>query len=71
LYKQILFYLLICIGISIPVLASESADDKKIAAAVDKFITEMVENHGFEKQQLDLWFDNAKINHKIIKTIKK
>lgn len=71
MYKQILFYLLICIGISIPVLASEPADDKKIAAAVDKFITEMVANHGFEKQQLALWFDNAKINHKIIKTIKR
>ncbi len=43
----------------------------KITAAVDKFITEMIANHGFEKQQLALWFDNAKVIHKIIKTIKR
>jgi len=68
LFKQILFYLLFSLILSVPAFANQS-EEKKLAIEVDKFINELVKDHKFQKHQLQPWFDKAKVNQKIIKTI--
>ena len=69
MYNQILLYLLTCFGLSLSVFASEPVDEKKIALEVEQFINQMVKDSGFEKQQLQKWFANAKANQSILKKI--
>ncbi len=58
-------------SLSVPAFASKNQTDeqKQLTIEIDKFINEMVDKHNFQKKHLQKWFENAKPNNKILKTI--
>jgi len=71
LYKQILIYLLINIGLSHSLFAADTATEKSVAIDVNNFKQMMIKKHGFTEAELQKWFDTAKVNQRILKTIKR
>ena len=69
MFKQILIYLLISVGLTTTVFASEPVDEKKLAIEVNEFIDMMVDEHAFDREYLEKWFASAKPNKPILKTI--
>ena len=53
MFKQILIYLLISVGLTTTVFASEPVDEKKLAIEVNEFIDMMVDEHAFDKRGKD------------------
>ena len=67
--KYILIYFLMSSAFTSVFYANDVKSESNLDSAVDNFIIDMTQKHGFTVDELKPWFAEAKVNQKILKSI--